>query len=201
MPITYGSTHETLTYRDLEDQHLLSIGRLVRAFAGIEEVVSAYIAALARLTPSELLTLLGKAALRRRLDMAESLAKLAGNEEYARYCAAFPSEFFRALDIRNAVAHGVFIGVDSEGMLSFLTDKTDLPDGSTAIQIVLGVAPEELDRLSHSTQQNVEITAKLLRLRSSLQKHQQQVLRPHRKAQPRRKAGETPAPQPQPSQK
>jgi hypothetical protein len=200
MGIKYGDKHETLQPSTLSDSDLLSIGRLVRAFAGIEEIVSIYVSTLAQVPPSKLLIMLGKVALRRRLDMAEALATLDGDDEVKRFRKAFPPDFYHALDIRNAVAHGIFLGVDSQGHLSFLTERTDRPEDGRTIQLVHGITPSDLLEISLKVEANVDATAAILRLTSSLQKYRQPNLRPHRKAQPRRAPSAKPAPPPPPSQ-
>jgi len=197
MAITYGTEHETLQPSDLSDADLLSIGRLVRAFAGIEEIVSIYVSILAQVPPKTLVLILGKVALRRRLDMAEALATLDGEDELKRFKVAFPLDFYQALDVRNAVAHGIFLGVDRLGHLSFLTEKTERPEDGETIQVVHGINSKSLSDLSLKAHQSVGVTAGVLRLTSSLQKYQQPALRPHRKAQPRRTPSEKTKRQPQ----
>jgi hypothetical protein len=200
MGIKYGDKHETLQPSSLSDADLLSIGRLIRAFAGIEEIVSIYLSTLARVPPKAFVLLLGKVALRRRLDMAEALATLDSEEELSRFKTAFPPEFNQALDARNAVAHGIFLGVDEQGHLSFLTERTDKQGVGETIQIVHGITPEDLRDLAVKVEQNIDATAAILRLTSSLQKYRQPTLRPHRKAQPRRTPSEKPKRPPPPSQ-
>ena len=151
MAITYGTEHETLQPSDLSDADLLSIGRLVRAFAGIEEIVSIYVSILAQVPPKTLVLILGKVALRRRLDMAEALATLDGEDELKRFKVAFPLDFYQALDVRNAVAHGIFLGVDRLGHLSFLTEKTERPEDGETIQVVHGINSKSLSDLSLKT--------------------------------------------------
>lgn len=186
MSVTYGDKHETLQPSQLTDSQLLAVGRLIRAFVGLEEIVSTYLAILTQVPPKKLVIVLGKTALRRRIEMAGQLAKLEGDDEFERFEQAFPTDFYNALNIRNAVAHGLFIGMDGEGNLSFLTEKTDRPDDGDTIQMVVGIKPQELNDLSHKVEMNVTVTAKILRLASSLQTLQQTEIRPHRKAQAKR---------------
>lgn len=192
MGIKYGDKHETLQPSGLSDDDLLSIGRLIRAFAGIEEIVSIYLSTLVQVPPKAFVLLLGKVALTRRLGMAEALATLESPEELKRFKTAFPSDFYHALDTRNAVAHGIFLGVDQQGHLSFLTEKTDKQGVGETIQIVHGITPSDLRSLALKVEQNIDHTAAILRLTSSLQKYRQPVLRPHSKAQPRRTPSEKP---------
>ena len=199
MGVTYGDKHETLQPSHLTDSNLLAVGRLIRAFVGIEEIVSTYLAILTQVPPNKLVIVLGKTALRRRIEMAGQLAKLEGDDEFKRFEQAFPADFYHALNIRNAVAHGLFIGMDGEGCLSFLTEKTDRPEEGDTIQMVVGIKPEELEDLARKVEMNVAVTARLLRLASSLQTLQQAEIRPHRKAQPKRPPSAKPKDPPQSS--
>ena len=196
MPSTYGADHADLKPAKLDDPTLAAIGRLVRAFSEYEELVSLYIGALSRLNQSELVVLLGRTAVTRRLEMAEMLAKLAGEEELARFKAAFHSPQFKDIhQCRNAVAHGILLGMDDTGMLAFLTDKTDAqPDDGSTIQIVASYHPKLIESISIMAEGSIDSVADHLRLRSWLKRHQPQALRPHRKAQPRRGKGGKPQP-------
>lgn len=201
MPSAYGATHVTTKPIALSDETLIAIGRLVRAFAEVEELVTLFISALAKLNQSQAVIVLGKAALVRRLEMAEHLAKISGGEHLDRYNACFNTVEFRdAHTCRNVVAHGILLGEDSEGVLAFLTDKTDAPLGNSTIQLVASYQPKTINDWSLWTANNVEPMANHLGLQSWLKRYQPQALRPHRKGRLPRGAGGKSTPPPQSSE-
>lgn len=182
MPSTYGSTHETAAPIPLSDEVLLGIGRLVRAFAEIEELLTLFISALAKINQSQAVIMLSRAQLSRRLSMAEQLATLSGGKPLERYNLCFGSAAFKdAHTCRNVMAHGIYLGVDSAGMLAFLTDKTDAPVGASTMQLVACYQPETILSWSKWAAENIEPMAEALGLKPWLKRHQPQPLLPHRK--------------------
>lgn len=182
MPSTYGHDRKELKQALLDDDTLAGIGRMVRAFAEFEELLTLFIGALAKLNQSQLVIILGRAALTRQMDMAENLAKIAGGKHLESYNATFNTTHFRDWHTcRNAVAHGTLLGVDDEGYLAFLTDKTDLPQGSSTVQIVVSYLPAYIRGMSKDAEAAVEPFARMLGLQSWLRRYQTQALLPHRK--------------------
>lgn len=193
MPSTYGSDQKTVQPIELDDSVLASIGRLVRAFAEIEELVTLFIGALAKLNQSELVIVLGRAALSRRIEMAVDLAKLDGGQHARKFIESFKSSEFRDMHVcRNAVAHGTLMGVDDDGMLAFLTDKTDSPLGNSSVQLVACYHPKTIKALSEAAANSIEPVAKGIGLQSWLKRYQPQALQPHRKGRIKRGDGAKP---------
>ena len=181
MPHSYGATHVTTQPIVLGDDVLASVGRLIRAFAEIEEIITLFISALARINQSQAVIVLGRAQLARKIAMAEQLATIAGGQHLERYKACFnTAEFKDAHTCRNIMAHGILLGVDNEGMLAFLTDKTDAPEGSSTIQLVASYKPEAIAGWSKWAASNIVPIATALGLPTWLKRHQPQALRPHR---------------------
>lgn len=198
MSISYGGTPSTTQPVVLADATLIAIGRLIRAFAEIEEILTLFISALAKLNQSQAVIILSRAQLTRRLAMAEQLATIAGGEHLERFKACFATtEFKNAHACRNAMAHGILLGVDEDGMLAFLTDKTDAPDGSSTIQLAACYKPETIVAWSIWADNNVGPIAKTLGLQSWLKKHQPQSLLPHRKGRIPKGSGGRPKSPPQ----
>lgn len=193
MPSQYSGETAKLKYVALDDAVLLSIGRLVRAFADYEEITNLFIAGLTKLTQSQALILLGRAGIANRLKMAEHLAKITPGEHLDRFKKAFDTDFFRdAHQCRNATAHGTYLGMDDEGFVAFLTDKTDNPVGQSTVQIVISYLPATIKEVSLAAAKNVDPMAKILGLETWLKKHQPQTLRPHKKGRLPRNRGDKP---------
>lgn len=199
MPSSYGADPKDLKPVKLDEATLVAIGRLIRAFAEFEELATLTIGAHAKINQSQSVIVLGKAGLATRLKMAEHLAKLAGSDHLDRFKAVFDTVGFRDLhQCRNAVAHGVLLGVDDDGMLAFLTDKTDEPQGSSTTQLVASYHPETIQKLSVVAEGAIEPSAKMLGLQSWLKRYQPQSLHPHKKGRKPRNRGDKPRPPPAP---
>lgn len=182
MKLVYGGKSETLQPCEIDQESMKAIGRLIRAVAEIEYIISLYIGARCRLSTSQLVVLLGRTAISKKLEIAAYLAKMAGEERADRFEMVFDSNFALLLKIRNAVAHGVLMGLDSEGAYNFLTTDTDAPDDGVALQLVLAFDPTSLANAAINAERFVDYALDQLALRASRDISIQQPLRPHRKA-------------------
>jgi hypothetical protein len=201
MPSTYGATHETTQPVVLSDEVLLAIGRLIRAFADIEELLGLFISAHTKLNQSQAVIVLGGTQLTRRLAMAEQIATIAGGEHLDRFNACFKNDWFRdAHTCRNVVAHGILLGETPDGEIAFLTNKTDQPSGNSTVQIVGSYLPKAIIANAETSASNLEPMAQTLGLQSWLKRHQPQALGPHRKGRLQSGQGGKQAPPPPSSQ-
>jgi hypothetical protein len=184
MPRLYADKAEALTPAALPDETLTEIGRLVRAFADIEELVTLYICNLAEISQSRALVLLGKTALVRRLEIAEYLAYMTGKEIAALHKQIFSSGFRESLECRNAVAHGIVLGKTNDGRFAFLTSKTELPTGTSAIQLAITYHHESIAEFAKVAEAAIPLLEKHLKLGELRAQRYQGSLLPHRKAKP-----------------
>lgn len=162
MSHSYGATHSTTQPTSLNDDVLVSIGRLIRAFAEIEEIVTLFISALAKLNQSQAVIILSRAQLTRKLAIAEQLATIAGEQHLERYKACFATVSFKnAQECRNIMAHGILFGLGEDGLLAFLTDKTDAPEGQSTIQLVASYHPDTIASWAKWAADSVEPIARL----------------------------------------
>lgn len=183
---TYGDKEERFTATKLPAKVLTDIGRLIRAFAEIEDLITLYICNLAEINQSRALVLLGKAAITRRLEMAEYLAQMTGPEITAEHGKIFNSGFRDALECRNCAAHGVLLGKTSDGRYAFLTDKTAPTSNESAIQIAITYDAESISAYAVVAERAIPQIEKRLKLQELRAERRQRPLLPHRKAQPRR---------------
>jgi hypothetical protein len=137
----YADGPHDVTPAVLDDQTLAEIGRLVRACAEIEDLVTFFICTLAEISETRATVLLGKIGITQRIQIARYLAQLSGDKAVSVCNDAFDADFQAILDCRNAVAHGVFLGTVEEGRLAFLTRKTVRPETDAARQVVEAYAP------------------------------------------------------------
>jgi hypothetical protein len=102
-----------------------AIGRMVRAFAEIEDSLNIYIYNLARTPEPAAVILLGRSPISAKLTMAKALSSLHHTDAIATTEKLFfGQEFSEAKECRNAAAHGIFLGAWGRPKhYAFLTDK------------------------------------------------------------------------------
>ena len=200
MPPSYGSEEQALSPAKLPHKTLADIGRLIRAFADLEDLVTLYICNLAEISESRALVLLGRAALTRRLQMAEYLAQMTGKGIAGLHKQIFNAGFRDALECRNAVAHGILLGKTKDGRYAFLTSKTEPPTGKSAIQLAISYDPISISGYAKLAEAAVPLIEKHLKLQGLRAERLQRPLLPHRKAQPQRKPSSKRETPPLPSQ-
>jgi hypothetical protein len=188
MAVSYGSTEQPIRSGTIPETTLTDIGRLVRAFAEIEDILSLYICSLARMSEGHGVLFLGRSALRSRLELARNLAELAGDDELKRYNGAFDQSFSEVLACRNAVAHGTFVGLVEADRLAFLTAKYDGPAPNANLNCVVETyTPKAINVFAKTAEDAISPLEQHLRLRTLRQKRLHKPLAPHRKAQPQQK--------------
>lgn len=113
-----------VTSAALTDEALSAIGAIVRVCADLEDIINLWICKLNRSAEAASTVILGRSAISTKLNIAESLAKLAGGEVLELHKAAFDDNITRLLHCRNAVAHGILMGHTDEGRYVFGTNST-----------------------------------------------------------------------------
>lgn len=182
----YETSPRNLKPCKIEDRTLLEIGRLVRAVAEIEDIVSLFICALAEISESKMVILLGRTPLSRRLEAAKHLAKLLGPNVEDLHTKCFTKEFYDIIECRNALAHGTLLGINDEGRYAFLTGKTVEPDGQSAIQVVLNYRHEDIEVFAKSAESSIPRIENHLRVQALRQERLQRPLRRRPTTQPSR---------------
>jgi hypothetical protein len=158
-----------------------SIGRLVRAFAEIEDLINLFISRLANISESKTIVLLGRTPISRKLEIAMYLATMAGPNSVTLHKFIFDSSFLECQKCRNAVAHGILLGKTEDNRFAFLTAETLEPTGSSAIQTVISFKKKDIAVYARHAEQAVPQIEKLLQLSPLREKRLQQPLEPHRK--------------------
>jgi hypothetical protein len=185
----------------LDERALLTIGRIIRACAEMEDLVNLFICNLAEISETKMVVMLGKTNLRTRAQIAEYFSKL--NTPQAQELAkwAFSDGFWNIQTCRNCIAHGVLLGKDEDGHWTFLTSRTETPEGTSAIQLVAGYTIEHLEEVARVAEEAIPQYEDRLRLKGLRQARYGRPLSPHRKGLPQQKRGAKP-PRPQkPSQR
>jgi hypothetical protein len=195
----YGAKRVYLKYEPLPDDVLLSIARLVRAWAEIEYVIELYLEEITTLKGSELMLLLGRMPISSKIALAAKLAKLKGKRAYKRYQKAFSEgeEYFSlSLKYRNVVAHGRYVGIDSDGKYCFLTkDVIEYTKGRADTE-AHAFRPDTILSMALFSQELPLLLIRLLKLEPLHEKSTPRLLGPHPKA-PRKPGKKAKAPLPQ----
>jgi hypothetical protein len=169
------------------------IGRLLRACAEIENLLSLYLFELADVDRECGIALIGKAPAKSRLVIAQKLAGTGTDiAQKLRECF-IESGHKEAVDARNCLAHGTFLGLDDDGRYTFENEVWELEieeDERVLYTQTVAFSGPEIGHLATSTEKLIPVVEKKLGLRSLRQKLRQLPLRAHPKAH-RPKRGQT----------
>lgn len=185
MPRIYPKEAPPLRPGKIDDATLHAIGRLIRATAEIEDIVDCFIAILAGLSETRALIMLGRTAITRRLEIAETLAKVRTDKAHDVYKEAFPKAFQDLLECRNAVAHGVLIGITDENEFAFLTTPTSMTEGESAKRIVASYNSATIANFADKAEAMLPWLEERLQVQEQRAERLQRPLKPHPKSQDR----------------
>lgn len=121
---------------EIPNNTLTDIARIVRACAEIESITDAYICKMTNLGEAIITTLIGPVALSRKVDIGIQLATLINNRTGANFKINMNDDFKKLMQLRNAIAHGSFLGSDNAGNLLFQTNKVaGAEEGGVAVMV------------------------------------------------------------------
>ncbi|RGP41676.1 hypothetical protein BPTFM16_01983 [Altererythrobacter insulae] len=166
-----------LKLEPLTDNALASIGRIVRATAEMEDCVDHFISILVGRSVELCRLLIGKSSLRRKAEICQSIAAMSDDWMREVCNIHFGTEFQQFMKIRNAVAHGVYLGKNDAGEFLFQIAATQKFRLLEMFTDVLGVSEESLSQSA----ENAEAWVK-----AAEQNFQVLPLREKRRAQPLR---------------
>lgn len=199
MKPTYSDKHTKVQPAKLDDRALLAIGRIVRACADIEDCVNLFICNLAEINESRMVAMLGRTPISKRVEIAEYLAKM--NTQQAQELAewAFNDDFWNTLRCRNVVAHGHLLGMNEEGLWSFITAQTELPEGPSARQLAVSYSTPYLEAVADAAEKAIPLLEDRLKLKDQRQERYGRPLSPHRKGLRQQTKGAKRGQRPKPS--
>jgi hypothetical protein len=178
---TYGTDFEELTPAKLDDRALIAIGRLIRACAEVEDIIGLFICNLAEINPSKAHVLIGKSPISRKIEVARYLAKMGTKKAQELASWALNDQLQTILTIRNTVAHGVLMGRTKDDQWSFLTAKTEDPEGTSAIQVVGSFTTEYLEMVADAAETSIPTLEDHLSVKDARAERTARPLAPHRK--------------------
>lgn len=183
MQHNYSSEGTPLTEVVLDDAILRNIGRMFRAAAEIEDVVTLYLCAIAKLSEGHAIMLLGRAPLSKKIELARSFAKAHGEKELELFKATLGSGHFNAaIEFRNTIAHGAMLGLTDEGRIAFRTAKQIDQNTTSVTMEVNSYLPEEFEQCADAMEHAVPWLEQELRLADARSSRRTEALDPHTKA-------------------
>lgn len=171
-----GSLHPGL----MSDGALRDIGRIVRACADIEDLVTLRICKLVDLDEPTVTAILGRAPLVRRLKTLEYFESISGKRALTRHRGRFGSAYDQIMETRNVVAHGSFIGLDEQDRYCFLTDISERPEAGEALKRVVSASETAISAFARDAEKLAVSLCWRLRLRPWRDIRFQQPLRRYR---------------------
>lgn len=179
---------------DLTDDQLLGIGRLVRATARIEELITYYLCNLADLTIGQAIIILGRMPPSARLKLAETFAMAKGDNALILHKESFGNENYQALiRCRNTAVHGKLLGETSEGLVAFQVQETQGVEGVKIYATVNAYAHDSFANAAFVAEGVIPQLIEKLKLQPWLDKLQTRELDPHLKTRPKAKKKATPS--------
>ncbi|WP_156029827.1 hypothetical protein [Sphingomonas sp. URHD0057] len=177
-----------MKHEELGELEYQAIGRVVRACAEIEELITMFIAEQARITDGTVAILLGQTALSKKLSIANYLAAARGPEIRAQYENCITPMFKEIIQCRNAVVHGQLLGKSEDGHWAFLSVRTEEPaEVGKSVQLVFSFSRADLVLYADEAKKAVELIEKSLEYEGLRILRRGRSLEPHRKSQPKAK--------------
>lgn len=189
MVIEYSPETVPLKPAKLGNPEFRAIGRIVRACAEIEDIVTLFIAKVLGIQEGSVAVMLGQTPYSKKLSIAQYLAKIQGGEAIRRYNEVFTEEFSRITTCRNAVAHGVMLGKSADGRWAFLTAKREEPVIGSAVQIVISYTTSDLQLHAKGAEWAVSVMESVLAVQELRSKRHGRPLLPHRKGLAKKRQG------------
>lgn len=194
MATTYSAVPTNLKPFEMTDDLYLSVGKIIRAFAEIEDIVTLTVANFAQLSESRAWVLLGKSALASRISTARRLGMMREDFAIDAFNKAFEPPFKEILRLRNALAHGTLLGVDPEGCLCFTSNELVDVDGEAVVSECLAWPIETILHWGRVISNYPDYIASTLQVQELRQGSTRLELRAHRKGTSQPNEKEQPEP-------
>lgn len=168
---------------ELQSEELLAIGRLVRATAYIEYLVTLYLCQLADITEGQAIVLLGRMSASARLKLAETFAQTKGKAFSELHKEAFDNEHYHGLiTCRNTAVHGFLMGKTNNGRIAFIVQESAGTDSNKVYQTVRAYLPGDFADAAFVAEGVIPQLIDRFELRPLLEKRRAQALSAHPKA-------------------
>jgi hypothetical protein len=174
---------------DLPMGALLCVGRIVRAVAEIESIVTLYISALAKLSEGHAVILFGREGYAKKVDLARKFATAHGQEKLEEFRLNLENDAIRnVIEMRNVLAHGSYLGRTGDGRWAFQTVRQLELRSNEVVVEAISFGDLDFEHCATTSENLVEILEVNLRVRGARQRRQGTALNRHTKARPPRGA-------------
>lgn len=167
----------------LSGDALLSIGRLVRGVAELENCIDCFIMMLAEISEAKAVILLGRQGINSKIDLCFHLARIRDDNALDHFKHIFTDELRAIIKARNVVSHGCHIGNSSDGEMVFSSSEAHLSEGSSYAVNVYGYKLELLQLYADLIENAIPTIEGVLQISEIRQNRVKQKLRSHPKAQ------------------
>lgn len=152
-------------------------GAIVRAFSEIENLINLRASRLLGLDYSDTIVVLGRAALRAKVDLIRTLAQKESAFESELHDQIFAAEWRYLVGVRNALAHGVLLGKCENGLFHFLTPNSYVHDVGSVDLECISLAEDQVAHMPAALSIIAEAMKKSFRLQPLLNKQREGRLR------------------------
>ena len=169
----------------LSDSVYQAMGRIIRAFAEIEDIVGLHLCETASLNEGQLLFLMGRASISDKITKVLALASAKGGELERVTKECFDRSEFRALQrCRNVIAHGFLLGETEAGKIAFRTTSiTDMDMTYLGVEVAT-YEPSAFADFALIAESVLGQMERVLRVDTLRAERRAQALLSHPKAQP-----------------
>lgn len=187
MTRTYSPKPSGLQPFTIPPDQMLSMGRIVRACAELEDILTLFLCGLADIGEGQATFLLGRTAISQKLEITAAFARSHGGDKEKRFKQCFESEVFKdIIRCRNLIAHGVLLGLSDEGMITFRTIATDGADSRGVRMEAVSHRLDHFENVAKIAELAVTELEAYLNVQPLREIRRQQSLERHSKAPPKR---------------
>lgn len=168
----------------MDDATILAIGRLIRAFTELEDLVTLYLCHVASISEAHALLLLGRSGISNKLQIIPQFTKGRLPDHDLAFKEAFGNENFKdLLAARNVAAHGLLIGMTDTGRLAFQVSSHQGTEGEKLGVTVDTYNPGDFATMADIAEDVIPQIEARLGLGPARAARHKRPLEPHRKGQ------------------
>ena len=185
----YAEESTDIEVADLPVEALLCVGRIIRAVAEIENIVTLYLSTLAKLSDGHAVILFGREGYAKKIELARKFASAHGQEKLDEFKLHLENDAIKnVMEMRNVLAHGSYLGRTGDGRWAFQTVR-QLELRSTEVVVeAISFGDQDFEHCAATSEELVEILETELRVKGARHQRRSGALGRHTKARTPRKA-------------
>lgn len=184
----YAEENTNIEVANLPIEAMICIGRIIRAVAEIEDIVTLYLSALAKLSEGHAVILFGKEGYAKKVDFARKFATAHGREKLEEFKLNLENDAIRnVIEMRNVLAHGSYLGRAGDGRWAFQTVRQLELRPTEVVVEAISFGDRDFQHCAASAEKLVEILEAELRVKGARQRRRSGALGRHTKARTSRK--------------